>query len=308
MYNSKKGVIFLVLVKAIYDGQENILRDLQLTIQKMQNEKSYLKVYEKMCSKTKLIEVVCEPSDYTPELKDEVLSVVSKIIYNFVIDIFVKKEINYFFDNSYFFIKYEEIDEVKSKVIDVLFNDNLCSNSESFFIDKKIKIIDKIKSCIEENNQINIDGFVRFRMKDLFQEIEVIVDRIVEKHMVEKEYNEFIKLLKYFVEVQESKINEVNIIIDKNGSYVILDENNNDVYSMFLDDLVDFNMSMMTTNKDDLLISGLITNSPEKIVIHGVENSLNIEIIETIKQVFEDKVSFCCGCSNCLNLLNKLIK
>ncbi len=38
--------------------------------------------------------------------------------------------------------------------------------------------------------------------------------------MVEKEYNEFIKLLKYFVDVQENKIDEVNIIIDKLGNYI----------------------------------------------------------------------------------------
>ncbi len=298
----------MVLVKAIYDGEENILENMQLSIQKMQKEKSYLKVYKGTYSNIKFIEVSCEPSYYAQELKDEILFVISKSIYNFVIDFFIKKEINYFFDNSYFFIKYDEIEEVKSKVIEILFNENLCTNSEAFFIDKKNKIINKIKSCIEENNEINVDGFIRFRMKDLFQEIEVIVDRVVEKHMVEKEYNEFIKLLKYFVEVQESKMNEVNIIIDKNGSYSILDENDKDIYDVFLDDLVDFNMSMMTSNKDDLLISGLITNSPKKIIIHGVKNSLNIEIIETIKQVFEDKVSFCSGCSNCSEQLNKLIK
>ena len=33
--------------------------------------------------------------------------------------------------------------------------------------------------------------------------------------MVEKEYNEFIKLLKYFVEIQESKVDEVNILIEE---------------------------------------------------------------------------------------------
>ena len=166
----------------------------------------------------------------------------------------------------------------------------------------------KIQNCIGENNEININGFIRFRMRELFEDIETIVDRVVEKHMVEKEYNEFIKLLKYFVEIQESKIQEVNIVINKRGSYTIFDENNNDIYDLFLDDLNDFNTSMMNVNKDDLLISGLITNSPEKIIIHGVENSLNIEIIETIKQVFEDKVNLCYGCSNCVEIASKLIK
>ena len=175
-------------------------------------------------------------------------------------------------------------------------------------MEKKKVILDKIKDCIEENNEINITGFIRFRMKELFQDIEEIVDRVVERHMVEREYNEFIKLLKYFVEIQENKINEVNIIINSGGTYTILDENQNNIYGLFLDDLSDFNMSMVNTNKDDLLISGLITNSPKNIIIHGTENSLNIEIIETIKQVFEDKVSFCFGCLKCSKIMDKLIK
>ncbi len=32
--------------------------------------------------------------------------------------------------------------------------------------------------------------------------------------MVDKEYNEFIKLLKYFVEIEESKLDKLNILID----------------------------------------------------------------------------------------------
>lgn len=308
MYNSKKGVVYLVLVRVVYEGQEKIIDELKLMLEDMQIKKSSLKILEKGYSGGSFIDVVCDPSQYTDQLKNKIFNVISQNIYKFIIKIFIDKEINYFFDNSYFFIKYDEIDEVKEKVIDILINDRFINDNDKFFIDKKNSILKKIQNCIEENNEININGFIRFRMRELFEDIETIVDRVVEKHMVEKEYNEFIKLLKYFVEIQESKIQEVNIVINKRGSYTIFDENNNDIYDLFLDDLNDFNTSMMNVNKDDLLISGLITNSPEKIIIHGVENSLNIEIIETIKQVFEDKVNLCYGCSNCVEIANKLIK
>lgn len=36
--------------------------------------------------------------------------------------------------------------------------------------------------------------------------------------MVDKEYNEFIKLLKYFVEIEESKLDKLNILIDPTGN------------------------------------------------------------------------------------------
>lgn len=304
----KKGVIYLVLVRVAYEGEKNIVDKLKASLRNIQRKKSSLQILEKVYENNNLIDIVCDPADYTEDLKNMTFDIVSHKIYELVINIFSDREIDYFFDNSYFFIKYDEIGEVKNKILDILSSTTSDKNKESFFIDKKNKIVNIIKSCIEENNEINIDGFIRFRMKEIFKEIEIIVDRIVERHMVEKEYNEFIKLLKYFVEIQESKLEEVHIIINKRGAYTILDKDRNDIYDLFLDDLNDFNMSIISANKDDLLISGLITNSPEKIIIHGVKNSLNIEIIDTIKQVFEDKVIFCCGCAECKETANKLIK
>lgn len=297
----------MVLVRVVYKGQEKIVDEMKLSLKDLQKKEPSLKVIEKNYKTDCFFEIACNPSDYTESLRDKIFNLTTQSIYRFVINIFIESEIDYFFDNSYFFIKYDEIDEVKEEVINVLTNDRFLKE-DKFFLEKKNIILNKIKSCIEENNEINVGGFVRFRMKELIEEIEMIVDRVVEKHMVEKEYNEFIKLLKYFVEVQESKLDEVNIFINKNGSYSIVDGNNKDIYNLFLDDLNEFNNSIMNVNKDDLLISGLITNSPNKIIIHGIENSLNDEIIETIKQIFEEKVKICCGCANCLKDINQLIK
>ncbi len=288
MYGDMKGVIYLVLVRVVYEGKEKILNDIKDALRSMEQYETSLRVSIKKFQNISFIDIECDPLKYADRLKDGVINTVAKGIYSFVIDIFINKEMDYFFDNSYFFIKYDEI--------------------SSFCFSKKQDILNKIIKCIDENNEININGFIRFRLRELLNDFEMIVDRVVERYMVEKEYNEFIKLLKYFVDVQENKIDEVNIIIDKLGNYTILDGQHNDIYDLFLDDLNDFNMSSMMVNKDDLLISGLITNSPNKIVIHGVKNSINVEIIETIKQVFENKVEFCCGCLDCVEIANKLIK
>ncbi len=301
-------MIYLVLVRVVYEGQEEIVRNIKRVLEGVRAHQSSLEILDNTFPLGNFIDITCDPLEYTEELEGKIINFVAEEIYNFVIDIFVDKEIDYFFDNSYFFIKYDEIREVKEKVIDILTNNNSNCRLDPFLYGKKDDILCKIRKCIEENNEININGFVRFRLKDLFKDFEMIVDRVVERHMVEKEYNEFIKLLKYFVDVQESKIDEVHIIIDKRGNYKILDGDRKDIYSLFLDDLNDFNMSMMTINKDDLLVSGLITNSPNKIIIHGSKNSTNMEIIETIKQVFEDKVEFCYGCVECMEIANKLIK
>ena len=157
MYNSKKGVVYLVLVRVVYEGQEKIIDELKSMLEDMQIKKSSLKILEKGYSGGSFIDVVCDPSQYTDKLKNKIFNVISQSIYKFIIKIFIDKEINYFFDNSYFFIKYDEIDEIKEKVIDILINDRFINDNDKFFIDKKNSILKKIQNCIEENNEININ-------------------------------------------------------------------------------------------------------------------------------------------------------
>ncbi len=148
----------------------------------------------------------------------------------------------------------------------------------------------KIKKCVDENNEINIDGFLTFRCKELFKDIKGIVDKIVEKYMVDKEYNEFIKLLKYFVEIEESKLDKLNILIDSTGKYTLKDSEGNDLTEEVYIEVSDVKY-VENISIDDMLISWLITNVPKEINIYNIENCTNKELINTIKNVFEERVN-----------------
>ena len=118
--------------------------------------------------------------------------------------------------------------------------------------------------------------------------------------MVEKEYREFIKLLKYFVDIQESKLERVDIIINKDGGYSVVDENNIDLFDEFMKELTDCKLGV-DANIEDVIISGLITNAPKKINIFKKKYCTNKEFIDTIVNVFEKRVEFINECDK--NLL-----
>ena len=234
------------------------------------------------------------------KLKDRLRNVfnihIANILYNVVIDEFYNKDMMDFLSDTYFFLKYDEIKEIKENSIETLKGEGSIVDENSIYcINKRNAIIDKIVQCIDENKEINISGFITFRMKELKDDLETIIDKIVEKYMVEKEYNEFIKLLKYFVEIQESKIDLINIDINNDGKYIIRDKSDNDITEKLFSDLNDLRYRE-NTNVEDILISVLITNSPEKIIIHCAENCRNSELIDTIKKVFTDRVEFCDDC------------
>lgn len=224
---------------------------------------------------------------------------VANMLYKIVTMEFCKKGINNFLAETYFFLRNDEIKQIKPIIQEALLSEGAISSPNRVYcINRKNSIIDKITRCIEENNEINISGFLTFRTKELNGDFECIVDKVVEEYMVEKEYNEFIKLLKYFVDVQESKIDEVNIVIGINGNYDLRDEEGNDLLVNMITELpeVEFDSN---ENREELIISTMITSAPKKVIIHCVEHCKNKELIKTISMVFENKVHYCDSCEVC---------
>lgn len=238
------------------------------------------------------VNVICRDEDYNENIENKFYYYLSEVLYKYTATEFCSKKLENKLKSTYFFLGDDEIKDVKHKCIQTMLKDIPVSDNGIYFINRKNQIIQKINDCIKENHEININGFVTFRTKEIENEFDVIIDKIVENYMVEKEYDEFIKLLKYFVDIQESKIDELNIYVDKYGNYLLKDKYGKDIENKIVEGLCDVKTTG-AVSIDDILISGLITLSPKKIIIHSRDNFKNKELIETIEKVFESKVAFC---------------
>lgn len=67
-----------------------------------------------------------------------------------------------------------------------------------------------------------------------------------------------------------------------------------------MDAVVTVEMLEKEINFEDMIISTLITVSPQQIYIHTREPEL--QVIKTIKQIFENRVELCGYCRLCHNL------
>lgn len=290
----------MLLLKIIYEGDSIIVDELQELKSYYKDKDIVLGICESIDENTHFIKILCDDNIYSEKLKSAILLRISNILYKIVVNIFKNKELYEILTDSYFFLRSDEIPELSEKIIRNLNGkENIKDETSIYCLNRCNDIIEKIKECIEENDEINIDGFIRFRMKEFLVDFQSIIDKVVENYLVEKEYNEFIKLLKYFVEVQESKIDELHIIIDSSGSYHIENKDGKDIMDEFMNELPDCKMGS-TVNVEDMIISGLITTAPNKVIIHGAENSTNKELIETIKSVFLDRAVICTGCNRCV--------
>lgn len=232
---------------------------------------------------------------------------IANILYETILEEFFNGKINKHLNETYNFLTYKDIAIIKEAVVKVLKEEVAIDETMIFCMNRKNEALQKIITSIEGIEELNVKGFLNFRTKEVYKDIFLMIDKVVEKYMVEKEYNEFINLLKYFVEVQECKLERVDLFIGTSSSeYIIKDDEGNDMMESLLNDLCE-NKTMGEISKDDLIISGLITTCPRKIVIHGAVKCKNKELIKTIESVFENRVEHCTGCVEC-GALEEFIK
>jgi len=296
----------MLLVTVGFESErEGIIKEINDLKELYKNYNKIIGFSESIESGTHFIKVFCD-DNMESRLVNKFDLYMANIIYTIVVDEFIKKYLDSFLTDSYFFLKYEELRELKKECIYILKDDGKLINDNTIsYYNKKNSIVGKIQNFIKEKREINIKGFLTFRMKELNDDFVFILDKIVERYMVEREYDEFIKLLKYFVEVQDPKIDEVNIIINKNGEYAFKDDKNRDIKKEMFSEL--FDVKYNNVNEDDVLLSGLITNSPKKIIIHCAENAINGEIIDTIVKVFTDRVQLCDDCKICKSIKSMVL-
>lgn len=163
------------------------------------------------------------------------------------------------------------------------------------------QILAEVNQYMESNALFYLEGFLRFRLKDYFKELEISIEKAVENFLIEQEYNEFLRLLRYFVEIQEPRIEEVHVMIKGKQSFCLLDEEKQPINEDQLQGvLTELNEDV---DYEDLLLSTLITISPRRIVLHIVKRT---EIVETILNVFRERVIICQGCDLCLENRSQL--
>lgn len=297
----------MLLETVVYnDNLDNIISNINEIKYTFENSDITIGISESVENNLHYVKIICSDKDYNEKIKSKFYVYFSEELYKYIANEFCKNKLMSLVKDSYFFLNADEIDDVCKRCSDIILNYTVINDKNISYINMINSIINKIIECIKENDEININGFTTFRMKNIEKGFSDIIDKVIENYMVEREYDEFIKLLKYFVDIQDSKVDELNIYVDKEGKYLLQDMNGNNVENKMIDELCDVNVNGV--NVDDVLISGLITLSPKKIVIHCKESFNNKEIIQTILNVFENKVFFCDDCKMCRKLKNSLIR
>lgn len=134
----------------------------------------------------------------------------------------------------------------------------------------------------KEGNNITLEGFVRFRLRDLKKDLQSLADLCAEELIAKREYDDFIALLKSFVEIQKPSNDPIYLKVEKDGSHSLLDTSGKEILSK--------EEKSAGIAPDDLILSALVSCSPGKIYLLNEKNSNNPQLLETVKNIFTGRV------------------
>jgi putative sporulation protein YtxC len=189
----------------------------------------------------------------------------------------------------------EEISEALS-----LFGPSAAANSadtDRLQSSREKKLIAEIAKLLKEYPTLNYDGLLRFRLAAYKGELEELALYAAEEYAKEKQYKEFITLLKYFVFIQQSKIPSVHLMHRGGGDFSLLNEELLPIQTDESDAWITIEKPEKDMNYEDMIVSTLINVAPRYIHIHTREPGALV--IQTIVQIFDGRVSVCGFCKQC---------
>ncbi|MCX7842995.1 MAG: putative sporulation protein YtxC [Clostridia bacterium] len=294
----------------VNDCADDVMQHLTCELQQIKNKKLKYSIDEVNSGNS--TSIICSLDDdrllsrSTGQLYDTLRVHVSNALADFIIRQYEERLITRIINSNYCYFNSKEKKEILNIAVEFLKNEDKDFFNTLFRIRRRNVIVRKLFEYFERSNSLILDGFVNFRLKEYMKDLEEIVEKAVDDFLMEREYKEFIRLLRYFVDIQESKFDIIHVMVGNDNKYVILNETLREITNECIQEFAN-EISEGEVNYDDLLVSSLITMAPRKLILHGTGRFKNKELLETIKNVFSEKVVICNGCDVCLvnNMANK---
>lgn len=230
---------------------------------------------------------------YTGENETLFLEKISSILSLLVIDELEENFINKIILEYYFYFDCNERKDILNLCFDIM------SNDFSDIFDKKFKLLYNVfYNFLLDNKSLYLQGFTNFRLKSYFKVLDDIVAEAVNCFVVEKEYLEFVSLLKLYINSQGSSCNLVHLIYTSNEEESILLDENKEIINISHHNLNAKYLSDISFSANDYTLNTLLTLLPKEIYIHLIDDYID-DFINTLITIFENRVHLCTDCNIC---------
>lgn len=148
------------------------------------------------------------------------------------------------------------------------------------------KLSVKYAAYLIDNRGLDLQGFLRFRLRDYRLEVMEAADSVIEERLMERQYQEFMALLRKMAEWQEIRTAAVHLLHGGGNAFKLLDEQMRP-----LDAPIPEFDSKEDQEEESRVVSRLLAVSPRQLFIHTPEPES--QVIRTIIGIFGSRVALC---------------
>lgn len=154
-------------------------------------------------------------------------------------------------------------------------NEQMFKEEISEFIDENVGnyVTKCLRIYLEEHEEINIEGFIIFRLKKLWD----VIEQSVDEYLAKNEYGKLLESLSYLTENSESIYDKITIIVN-DDNYMIYNKK---------EEIICF-----IKKYDDTLLDIILNIAPKEIYFIGIEKFENKLLLNDIREIFKNRVVF----------------
>ncbi|BCJ88088.1 putative sporulation protein YtxC [Effusibacillus dendaii] len=163
---------------------------------------------------------------------------------------------------------------------------------------RRAELEQELTIYLQEHAVLHIEGLIRFRLNEFITDLQKAMEYAIDRDLMDREYQEFVKLLRHFLQMQKSRSPLVHLVLTEEAIQLV----DYDGMPITDEDLQRFSEGQPDDDlqQENMLISTLITLAPSHVKIHMPIEFSHFEIFsDMVKQVFRDRVLYCKGCSIC---------
>ncbi|MFD0675210.1 sporulation protein YtxC [Cohnella sp. GCM10027633] len=148
------------------------------------------------------------------------------------------------------------------------------------------KLTTRYSAYLALNRSLNLQGFLRFRLNEYRAEVLEAADTAIEERLMERQYQEFMSLLRTMAEWQEIRTSAVHVLHGGGNAFKLLDEQMRPLESPSAD-----YEPKEELEEESRVVSRLLAVSPRQLFIHTSEPES--QVIRTIIGIFGNRAALC---------------
>ncbi|MGG6312465.1 putative sporulation protein YtxC [Paenibacillus macerans] len=228
------------------------------------------------------------------ETREQLLDLLARGLTEYIMDVKEEEFVTRIMNREYSFASQEEMQNVNQLVNRMLAEDE--EEGGRAEEQRKALVQEAIRSYLRQSPILHLDGFAVFRLKEYEAKLREIIDFAIDEYLLDKQYEEFIGLLQYFVYFQEPLTPLVHLMHKQGHEFAILNEKFTTIHAPAPGGVV-ARIADQEMEMEDVIVSTLISLSPDRILIHTQDP--DAQVITTISRIFGERVELCLLCPHC---------